>query len=192
MNDKGITQRRQRYDGLTLTLHWLTAACVIFLFASAHIWEFLERGTALRKGLQAVHISCGIMLAIVMVIRPLWRLLSQLSPRYRMPAVQGPRAVKFLAHCVHGALYLLLLAQVCLGFLFRWAQQEPFRFFGQFDLADLLYVDPALRHSLGQWHNNVAWALIVLACGHALTALAHHYLLRDNVLRRMLPGRAFR
>lgn len=60
----GTTQplTRQRYDSFTLVLHWVTAACVIFLFASAHIWEQLERGTPLRKGLQAVHISCGILL----------------------------------------------------------------------------------------------------------------------------------
>lgn len=44
---------RQRYDSFTLALHWVTAASVIFLFARAHIWEQLERGTLLRKGLLA-------------------------------------------------------------------------------------------------------------------------------------------
>lgn len=38
---------RQRYDAFTLTLHWLTAASVIFLFASAHIWELLDIAWAL-------------------------------------------------------------------------------------------------------------------------------------------------
>lgn len=36
---------RQRYDSFTTALHWVTAASVIFLIASAHIWEQLERGT---------------------------------------------------------------------------------------------------------------------------------------------------
>ncbi|MGH8392448.1 MAG: cytochrome b/b6 domain-containing protein, partial [Pseudomonas sp.] len=39
-----------RYDRLTRTFHWLTAALVIFMFASAHVWENLEKGTPLRKG----------------------------------------------------------------------------------------------------------------------------------------------
>lgn len=189
-----ITQpvTRQRYDTFTLLLHWVTAASVIFLFASAHIWELLERGTPLRKGLQAVHISCGILLALVMVIRPLWRLVSHISSRFSMPPIEGTRLARSLAHGVHGALYLLLLIQIVLGFLFRWSQQEPFRFFGLFDLSGWVAVTPSLRHTLAQWHGNVAWALIALASAHAFAALIHHYLLRDGVLRRMLPGRAFR
>lgn len=71
-------------------------------------------------------------------------------------------------------------------------QLEPFRFFGLFDLTGWVAVTPSLRHTLAQWHRNVAWALIALASAHALAALFHHYLLRDGVLRRMLPGRAFR
>lgn len=190
----GTTQplTRQRYDSFTLVLHWVTAACVIFLFASAHIWEQLERGTPLRKGLQAVHISCGILLALVMVIRPLWRLYSQHSPHLSMPPVEGARLAKLLAHGMHGALYLLLFAQIVLGFLFPWSQQEPFSFFGLFDLSGWVQITPTLRHTLAQWHGNVAWALVSLAFVHALAALFHHYLLRDSVLSRMLPGRAFR
>lgn len=185
-------KKRQRYDGMTLVLHWITAASVILLFASAHIWELLERGTPLRKGLQSVHISCGIILALVMVIRPVWRLMSQRSPQYAMPAAEISRPAKFFSHCVHGALYLLLFTQIVLGFMFRWAQQEPFRFFGLFDLTRLVHVDPLLKHALGELHNNVAWALIILASLHALAALIHHYFLRDNVLCRMLPGRTYR
>jgi len=184
-------KNRQRYDGMTLALHWITAASVIFLFASAHIREWLERGTPLRKGLQSVHISCGIILALVMVIRPIWRLMSQRSPRYAMPAAAISRPAKFLSHSVHGALYLLLFAQIVPGFMFRWAQQEPFVFFGLFDLSGLVHVDPLFRHALGELNNIVAWALIVLASIHALAALIHHYFLRDNVLRRMLPVRTY-
>ncbi|MBP2154239.1 cytochrome b561 [Erwinia rhapontici] len=113
---------RQRYDSFTLALYWVTAASVIFLFASAHTWEQLERGTPVRNGLQAVHISCGILLALVMVIRPLWRLFSQHSPHFSMLPVEGARLAKLLAHGIHGALYLLLFAQIVLGFLFRWSQ----------------------------------------------------------------------
>ena len=68
------------YDRLTRTFHWLTAALVIFMFASAHIWENLEKGTPLRKGLQSVHISLGIAMAVLIAARILWRLFGWLSP----------------------------------------------------------------------------------------------------------------
>ena len=135
----------QRYDSFTLILHWVTAASVIFLFASAHIWELMERGTPLRKGLQAVHISCGILLALVMVVRPLWRLFSQRSRQFSMPPLEGSTLAKGLAHGMHGALYLLLFTQIVLGFLFRWSQHEPFQFFGLFDLTGWVEIPPTLR-----------------------------------------------
>lgn len=179
---------RQRYDAFSMTLHWITALSVIFLFASAHIWAQLEKGTPLRKGLQAWHISFGILLALVMIVRPLWRIYSQRHSQLAVTPAENSVAMRVMAHAVHGALYLLLFLQVALGFMFRWSQQEPFQFFGLFNIP-LIYVDPALRHTLGGLHNNVAWALIVLAGAHALAALFHHYVMRDNVLRRMLPLR---
>jgi cytochrome b561 len=32
--------------------------------------------------------------------------------------------------------------------------------------------------------------IVIIAFGHAMAALYHHYVLRDRVLRRMLPGAA--
>ncbi|WP_205956356.1 cytochrome b [Pantoea stewartii] len=184
---------RQHDDRLTLALHWITAASLLFLFASAHIWQWLERGTPLRKGLQSVHMSWGILLALVMVmvVRPVWRVMSQCSLRYALPAASISRTASILSHCVHGARCLLLFTQVVLGFLFRWAQQEPFHFFGLFGLSGRVHVDPLFKHSLREWHNTIARALIVLAAFHALADLLHHFVFRDNVLRRMLPVRPF-
>jgi cytochrome b561 len=171
------------YDRLTRTFHWLTAALVIFMFASAHIWENLEKGTPLRKGLQSVHISLGIAMAVLIAARILWRLFGGNHPK----ADTHP-ALNVATKIAHGCLYLLLLTQVILGFLFRWAQGEPFNFFGLFPVPAPFVIDHELRGTLGGLHNNVAWAIIVLAGLHACAALWHHYIQRDSTLRRMLPG----
>lgn len=183
---------RRRYDGLTIFLHWLTALCVIFLFASAHIWEVLERGTPLRKGLQSVHISIGILLAVILTGRLLWRLFSAVTGRNPPEPVKMSTLMKAVAHLTHLTLYVLLVAQVVLGFLFRWSQAEPFYFFGLIPIPDVFNFDSVMTRTFGSLHNNVAWALIVLAGVHALAALFHHYVLRDGILRRMLPGRVNR
>ncbi|MEO8488572.1 cytochrome b [Pseudomonas sp.] len=172
-----------RYDRLTRTFHWLTAAVVIFMFASAHIWENLEKGTPLRKGLQSVHISLGIALAVLIAARIIWRL----SGGTRIKADSHP-TLNLLAKMAHGLLYLLLLAQIVLGFLFRWAQGEPFSFFGLFPIPAPIVIDHEWRGTLGGLHNNVAWAIILLAGLHAVAALWHHCVKGDNTLRRMLPG----
>lgn len=178
----------RRYDGFTIALHWATALIVIFMFASAHIWEVLEHSNPLRKGLQSVHISMGILLAVIIIGRLLWRLFTVSTGRSKQAPIAMPTVLKAASHLTHLALYLLLVAQIILGFLFRWSQAEPFYFFGLFPIPDVFDFDSVMTHTFGMLHNNVAWALIILAGVHALAALFHHYVLRDGTLRRMLPG----
>lgn len=173
-----------RYDRLTMSLHWLTALLVIGLFASAQIWDQLAKGTPLRKGLQSLHISCGILLAVIVIARLIWRL----TRGRRLPSVNRG-AMNILAKTAHLALYALLLSQIALGFVFRWAQAEPFNFFGLIDVPTLMTFDKSMKSVFGGLHEQVAWAIVILAGLHAVMALVHHYGLRDNTLNRMLPGR---
>jgi cytochrome b561 len=62
-----------RYDGITVTLHWLTAVLVVVLFGIAITFNELGRGTPVRHNLQLVHVSLGISLAAVFILRLLWR-----------------------------------------------------------------------------------------------------------------------
>lgn len=172
------------YDRVSIAFHWLTAALVVGLFALAEIWGFLPRGTPTRRLLQHLHISFGLLFAAVFVLRAIWRV----SAGRRLP----PAATGWLRTAstgVHGLLYLLMAAQIVLGFLFRWAQGEPFAFFGLFDVPTLIAIDHEQRRFIGGLHNTVAWCIIVLALLHALAGLFHHYVLRDGVLRRMLSSR---
>lgn len=173
---------KTQYDWLTITLHWLTAILVVTLFLLAEIWDFLPKGTPLRKGMQAWHISLGLTLVAVYIIRVLWHVFGS---RRLPPAAHGLQQVA--AKTVHYTLYALLALQMVLGFLFRWAQGEPFMFFGLFDVPTLMSADREMAHTYGEWHEQVAWIIIVLAGGHAALALLHHYVYKDGVLLRMLP-----
>lgn len=182
--DTSITsQPRLHYDHATIAFHWLTALLVVGLFASAQVWKWVERGSWLRKDLQSIHISFGILLAAIIILRIVWRMANRGD---LPPATTGLQEIA--AKLVHVALYVLLCLQVVLGFLFRWAQGEPFAFFGLFPIPHLFAVDPAMRSNFGEMHNVVAWAIIVLAGLHAIAALFHHYILHDRVLIRMRPA----
>jgi cytochrome b561 len=170
------------YDPITITLHWLTAALVITLFALALIWDELPPGTPLRTGMQDWHISLGLTLVVVYTVRVLWHILGS---RRLPPAATGLQ--QLAAKAVHYALYGLIAVQMVLGFLFRWAQGEPFSFFGFFDVPSLMAADHDMAGTYGEWHEQVAWIIIILSGGHAALALLHHYVLKDGVLLRMLP-----
>jgi cytochrome b561 len=170
------------YDALTISLHWITAALVIFLFGSAEMWGFVERGDALRHELQFLHVSCGILLLPVILLRVVWRFAHRGD---LPPAAAGLQ--ELLAKGTHLALYLLLVTQVTLGFLYRWAQGEAFSFFSLFSLPRIIDIDAPWRRPIGELHNDVAWLIVALVGLHALAVLYHHYFLKDRLWARMIP-----
>lgn len=172
-----------RHDPLTILLHWLTAFLVLAQFGSAHVWDLVEKGTPLRIGLIMTHLAFGIVLAATVLIRVLWKLKKKERPA---PAVKGLQHLA--ATTVHMLLYCLLVAQVVLGFLFSWSGGKPLPFFNLFSIPVPIAIDPSLRYTLAELHNDVAWAIIAVVGLHAAAALMHHYVLRDGVLSRMVPG----
>src|SRR3954471_13856925 len=120
---------RVRYDPPAMTLHWLTALLVLTLWTLAQAWGFLQHGTPLRHELQALHVSLGLVLIVVLALRIGWRA----GPSRRLPpAASG--AAELAARAMHYLLYALLLAEVALGLGFRWAGPDPLSFFGLFTI----------------------------------------------------------
>ncbi|MFL5286085.1 MAG: cytochrome b [Rhodopila sp.] len=173
---------RVRYDGFEMALHWATAALVVTNYLLAQIWDFLQRGTPVRHEMQSLHVSLGLLLAVVLVARIAWRA----GPGRRLPpATTG--LIELASQAVHCILYGLVITVVSLGLCFRWAQGEPLAFFGLFAIPSPYPFVKAQAHTIGAIHNWVA-NIIILAGLHAAAALFHHFVLRDDVLWRMLPG----
>ncbi|MBW4023776.1 MAG: cytochrome b [Proteobacteria bacterium] len=175
-----------RYDGLTITFHWVTALLVVSLFALAELWGFVPKKMPLRHEMISLHVSLGVLLAVVYLLRVLWR---RSASRHLPPADRGLQHVA--ARLVHIGFYVLLAVQVTLGFLFAWAK-GAIGVFGLFSIASPVTVGRVAHHWIAALHDDVAWVIIILAGGHAMMALAHHYVIRDRVLHRMLPVAAGR
>ena len=170
------------YDNVAIALHWTTALLVIVQFAFAETWDWFAKPT--RETMQSVHVSLGILLAVVVVARLVWRLI----PGHQMSSLEAGW-MKLASKAVHYLLYALLVAQAALGFAFRWAQGEPLSFFGLFGIPGPYgALDKATRHTLHDLHEKVGWAIVILAGLHAAAALYHHYVVKDRVLKRMRPG----
>src|SRR5690349_23785793 len=120
---------RVRYDPPAMTLHWLTALLVLTLWTLAQAWGFLQHGTPLRHELQALHVSLGLVLIVVLALRIGWR-----AGPSRRPPPAATGAAELAARAMHYLLYALPLAQVALGLGFRWAGPDPLGFFGLFTI----------------------------------------------------------
>lgn len=175
-------QADARYDRVTIALHWIVVLFVIFLYSSALIWDELPRGTPPRKLLQALHISFGLLFIVVLALRVYWRVFR----RPHLPGI-GTAAQRLAASSVQNALYLMLVAQAVIGVCWRIAQQEPLAFFWLFAFPEPQIFDKATRQLLGVAHEYLGHAIIVVASLHALAAIYHHFVLKDGVMRRMLP-----
>jgi cytochrome b561 len=92
------------------------------------------------------------------------------------------------ARVSHALLYALLLVQPLIGFLQSNAANFPVVWWGAVRLPPLIGGDEALAETLVDVHEWNARLLLILVVIHAGAALRHHFILRDDVLRRMLPG----
>ncbi|HET9161069.1 MAG TPA: cytochrome b [Caulobacteraceae bacterium] len=178
---RDVASRPYRFDPVEITLHWATVALVVVQLTLALTWDALPRPE--RHLLIVIHMSFGILLGLVVLTRLVWR---SIPSHWIQPASTGWDEV--LARTVHFTLYGLLVVQACLGFLLRWSGGEAMSFFGFQIPSPMDAWSKAANHQVGEIHEKVGWAIVIIAAGHASAALYHHFVLKDRVLTRMIPA----
>jgi cytochrome b561 len=174
---------RTRYDDFAILLHWATAALVLLQFATSELWDYFGKPT--KHLMMAAHMSFGIMLAAVILLRIAWRLV----PGHQVsPADVGWMEVA--SKGVHYILYALIISQAALGFMLRWSGNEAMTFFGLQLPTPFAPFEKSTHHFIGDAHYWVGWTIIALVGIHAAAVLFHQYVLRDQLLWRMLPQKA--
>jgi cytochrome b561 len=168
-----------RYDGVSILLHWVTAALVVILWTLGQTIDFFPKG-APKIDARSTHFVLGATLGVVLLIRVMWRATSGRS----LPLADSGW-IGIAARVVHYGLYALVAATVVLGVFNAWQRGDVF--FNVYTIPKLVPGDLALKSTLEELHGDFADIVLIVAGLHALAALAHHYLLRDSVLRRMLP-----
>ena len=168
------------YDSVAIALHWTTAVLVLIQFALSQLWGLFARPA--RHLLVAAHMSFGILLAVVIAVRLIWRLI----PGHQV-SLLDIGWVRLASKVMHYALYALLASEAVLGFVLRWSGDEAMSFFGLQIAAPFAKWSSGAHHQVGEFHEWIGWAIVIIAVGHAAAALYHHYALRDRVLGRMLP-----
>jgi cytochrome b561 len=165
----------------TITLHWFTAGLVVALWLLGQFIDSFPKGDP-RVMARSTHIALGVLLALVLTYRIWWRF----SGGRHLPQA-GTGALDRLASLMHALLYVLLIGTVVLGLANTWVRGDTL--FNLFRVPAFDPANPGLRESVEDWHSWCANILLTLAGLHAAAALVHHLVLKDEVLRRMLPRR---
>ena len=171
-----------RWGHVAQFLHWLIVVLIITQVILANIAEDLPLGMKKLKWF-ARHKSVGITILGLAVIRLLWR---WANPTPALPTTLKPYE-RVLAAVTHFGLYLLLFAMPLTGWMMTSARGFPASWFGFFQLPDFVPKNDTLYKTMKETHDTLALALYAIVFLHVAGALKHHFVLKDDVLRRMLP-----
>lgn len=173
-----------RYNSVAMALHWLMALMIVGLWCLGVTLDELPKGD-FRSQMIGLHISVGTLILVLALARLGWRMA---KPAPALPdAMQGWE--RLAAGAGHIGLYALMLLLPLAGIAAVETGGRALNFFGTQILPALMEKSPDLHEGAEEVHSALAWILAVLVGGHALAALRHHFLLKDDVLVRMLPGR---
>jgi cytochrome b561 len=176
----------ERFGVTAQTLHWLTAVCMLAAWLGGTFDDAFGRGGETQAQILALHWSFGLLVLAFACARAAWRAVD------RPPAaVAGVAAWEHHGATLgHMLLYAVMLGLPVTGLFTAFAQDRVLSVFGLFVIPPLIGADRALARSIKDIHSLLGNVMLVLVGLHVLAALRHHFILRNPVLRRMLPLRS--
>lgn len=174
MNDSSF-----RYGLISKFFHWGMGLLII--------QQFFKLGDRINEGehwlgetFGSYHGSIGLCLLVLVVLRLVWAI-----TRQQRPQAQGATAV--LARLGHWGLYLCMLLVPMSALALMVGNGYGVRFFGH-ELVARGGDKVEWLATLGGFHSPLALLFLALILGHAGAALYHHFVLRDDTLKRMTRG----
>lgn len=172
---------RLQYGATAKVFHWLIVALLIVQYLIGWLMPNIHRG--MKPGAaMTLHMSVGITILGLIVLRLAWRLTHPVAPESSLPPWQ-----RLSSEAVHWLLYVMVLATTLSGWLFGSFRGWSISYFYLAPLP-MLAENAASAKAIDGLHQVMEWTLLVLIGLHVAAALAHLFIYRDRVMQRMLPG----
>jgi cytochrome b561 len=171
-----------RYTPAAVALHWIVAA-LIFANLALGLYTVGLPLSPQKLRYFSFHKWIGVTVFILAAARLMWRLG---HPPPALPDAMPPWERR-AAHATHALLYFLFFAAPLTGWLFSSASGFQTVYLGMLPLPDLLSKDKALADALKLAHRSINYTMAAVIVLHLAAALKHHFIDKDDVLRRMLP-----
>lgn len=182
-------QTSRRYDLISQLFHWATALAVIAAYVlepNIHylLHEGIDPGTSKRV---VLHESLGMLILALTLLRLLWVAVRPKPPKFEMS-----RRMHLAARITQGVLWLLVLITPVTALLMLAGESVPLTLLAGLRLEEIPWLGHAAISQAVNWgevHETAANLLIIVSGAHAAAALYHRFVLKDQVLASMLPGR---
>ncbi|HSN52974.1 MAG TPA: cytochrome b [Woeseiaceae bacterium] len=178
-----LANTRFEYGAVAKWLHWLVALGILALVILGLLQSDMDSGPQ-RSAIRELHGSIALLVLVLMILRLGWRW-SNVTPAHPHGVPGWQRASAAL---VHAAIYLAVFVQLVSGAMAVATGGKPLAFFGLFSIP-LPVAEDHDRHELWEEVHEAGWmAIAALVAVHVLAALYHHFILKNDVLRRMTVG----
>jgi cytochrome b561 len=173
------TLAQQRYSTPAIFFHWAMAVLIGLAYLAIEIRG--PKGSDSRIFWSNIHFWAGTLVLTLAFLRVLWRLW-----RGAPAEVENTPVLMFLARLVHLALYVFIFVQPLLGILMINTGGHPVVLAGVGLNIQLVDADPVARKFIHGAHVLIGNAFYWIIGVHALAAIGHHFIFKDQTLRRML------
>lgn len=180
--DWRLKNTSERYGLVAQFLHWSVVVGIMLQYAWA--WR-IDNTESIRQQFSLVneHKSIGMTILLLVFLRIGWRAINQTPDHPPGTRLWQANAANF----THALLYFLILLMPLTGWMYSSAAGYGAEFYGLLDIPDFVPTSERLESFMHLAHESMAWAIPVVVLVHVAAALRHHFVLKDDVLKRMLP-----
>jgi cytochrome b561 len=180
-----IENTENRYGAVGLLFHWSMGILIMALAGlGLYMVTLPDAGFNLKKiTLILYHKDFGMLVLVLAVLRLAWRL-NNVVPQ---AAKELPDWQQIAARFVHLTFYALMFALPITGWLMSSAAGFPVSLLELFTFPDLVSHNDYLFQRFVEIHKWLGYGFIFFILVHAGAALGHHFIFKDDTLRKMLP-----
>lgn len=175
-----IRNTTSNYGSVSKFFHWTVFILVTLMLCFGFFLHLLP--STMKATSYNLHKLTGLGILLLMILRSIWTII---NPKPTLPKTV-PLWEVASARISHLLLYVLLLIMPLSGWIMASAANKPPVLLGQ-RLMLPIYPHHQLKHMMNQAHEIIAWLIIITISIHICAALRHHFVLKNNVLKRMLP-----
>jgi len=179
-----MTTNQERYSSTAIILHWLMAILLLTLFGLGWYMVDLPKGSDERSWFFALHKSIGLTMALLALIRVIWRF-THAPPDLPESVSQFKQR---LAGLTHGLLYMAMIIQPLSGYISSSFSGYKTKIWGV-ALPHWGWKAPALNELFTDIHVASSVVLLCLVILHLSGVAIHIYEGDKHLIRRMLPGK---
>lgn len=174
--------RHYKYSPFSQFLHWLTAVLVLVTFSLGPEGNAQRVYSAEFDVTRPLHETLGLAVFALSILRIIWKLVDK-----RPQPLALARWMEIASKAVQGVLYLLLLAVPLSAIFGAWFGGHALQLAGGTTIAPAVAAHQALGQQLAELHGLLGDLMLWLAGAHAAAAIYHQKVLKDGVMRTMLP-----